>query len=79
MNNFDALIKIDETMFSKLTKTCRSWSQKGREINLMNISFSNSTSLITAITIFGDVFTTNINGFVTSEVFIQNLKELDFF
>ena len=36
MNNFDALINKDETMFSRLTKTSRSWSQKGREMNLMN-------------------------------------------
>ena len=79
MNNFDALINIDETMFSRLTKTSRSWSQKGREMNLMNICFSNSTSLITAITTFGDVFTANINGSVTSEVFIQYLKELECF
>ena len=79
MNNFDALINIDETMFSRLTKTSRSWSQKGSVMNLMNICFSNSTSLITTIITFGDVFTVNINGFVISEVFIQYLKELDCF
>lgn len=79
MNNFDALISIGETMFSRLTKTSRSRSQKGRKMNLMNICFSNSTSLITAIITFGDVFTANINGSVISEVFIQYLKELDCF
>ena len=56
MNSFDALINIDEASFSRLTKATRCWSTKGKEAIIENICFSNSTSLITAITTFGDVF-----------------------
>ena len=62
MNSFDALINIDEASFSRLTKTNRCWSTKGNETIIENICFSNSTSLITAITTFGDVFAASTTG-----------------
>ena len=76
LNNYDALINIDETILSRSTKQTRSWSSKGEETNLMNISFSNSTSLITAITSFDDVFDANIWGSVRSERFVEYLDQL---
>ena len=76
LNNYETLINIDETIFSRSTKQTRSWSFKSEETNLMNICFSNSTSLITAITSFGDVFAANIWGSVRSERFVEYLNQL---
>ena len=62
INDYDALISVDELTFSRLTKTTRRWSEIGKETKLANIWFSNSISLITGITTFGDVFSVGING-----------------
>ena len=79
LHSYDALINIDETIFSRSTKTTRSWSLKGKEANLMNLWFSNSTSLITSITTLGDVFAANICGSITSERFVEYLEQLSNF
>ena len=79
MNAFDAMVNIDESIFSRLTMAARSWSQKGKETKLSNICFSNSISLITGITTFGNVFATSINGPVTSNSFVEYLKNFDNF
>ena len=42
----------------------------------MNIWFTNSTSLMTAITSFGDAFSAEIQGSVISKLFIEFLDEL---
>ena len=79
INDYDALINVDESTFSRLTKTTRSWSEIGKETKLANIWFSNSMSLITGITTFGDVFSVGINGSITSQIFIEYLNNLDSF
>ena len=79
MNRFDVLINIDEAMFSRSTKASYSWSKKGKESTLMNIWFSNSTSLITAITSNGDVFAVDTNGSITSKILIKFIDELEIF
>ena len=79
INDYDLLINIDETMFTRTTMASRSWSVKGKENNLMNICFSNSTSLMTAITSFGDVLSAETRGSVTSKHFIKFLVKLKSF
>ena len=79
IKNYDILINIDESMFSRTTKANYSWSEKGKESKLMNIWFSNSTSLITVITSFGDTLSANINGSVTNTILIKFLQELQIF
>ena len=74
--NYDFLVNIDETMFSRTTKANRSLSNTGIEKNLMNICFSNSTSLMAAIISFGDVLSAEIQGGVTGKHFIKFLEEL---
>ena len=37
IENFDVLINIDQSMFSRSTKTSYSWLAKGEDSNLMNI------------------------------------------
>ena len=51
--SYEVLINIDETTFSRDTKITHSWLPKGRDSELMNIWYSNSTSLITSITSLG--------------------------
>ena len=48
--NYEVLINIDETTFSRDTKITHSWLLKERDSELMNIWYSNSTSSITSIT-----------------------------
>ena len=62
-------------MFSRQTKATRWCSSRGKETNLMNIWFSNSVSLITAITNLGDAFSASIYGSTTSKIFIEFIKE----
>ena len=49
INNFSVLINIDETLFSRATKSVYSWLEKGKEWTISNIWWSNSISLLTAI------------------------------
>ena len=79
IDRFKLLINIDETMFSRSTKASHSWSTKGKEWALMNIWYSNSTSLITAITSNGDVFAADTNGSVTGKMLIKFIDELEIF
>ena len=79
MNSFDALINIDEASFSRFTKATRCWSAKGKEAIVENICFSNFTSLITAITTFGDVFAASIVGWVNILTFMKYLDVLEDF
>ena len=79
INDYEALINVDDSTFSRLTKTIRSWSEIGKETKLANIWFSNSMLLITGITTFGDVFFVGINGSITSQIFIEYLNNLDSF
>ena len=37
INDYDALINVCESTFSRLTKTTRSWSEIGKETKLANI------------------------------------------
>ena len=66
-------------MLSRSTKASHSWSTKGKEWTLMNIWYSNSTSLITAITSNGDVFAADTNRFVTGKMLIKFIDELEIF
>ena len=79
INNYDISINIDEAMFSQTTKFSHSWLLKGKEIRLKNIWFSNSTSLMAAITSYGDTFSAETQGSVTSKIFVQFLDELKWF
>ena len=79
INNFDILINIDETIFLKTTKFSHSWLLKGKEIKLKNIWFSNSTSLMAAITSYGGTFSAEIQGSVASKIFVKILDELKLF
>ena len=78
-DRFELLINIDETMFSRSTKASHSWSTKRKEWTLMNIWYSNSTSLITAITSNGDVFAADTNGSVTGKMLIKLIDEFEIF
>ena len=72
-------MNIDEAMFSRSTKATYSWSLKGKESKLMNIWFSNSASLITAITSLGDVFAAEPADLFNKKLIIQVLEELERF
>ena len=75
IQKYDVLINIDEAMFSRSTKASRSWSIKGQETKLMNICFSNSTSLIAAITSLGDAFSVDTTGSIYQANLLSNFWE----
>ena len=77
--SYEVLINIDETTFSRDTKITHSWLPKGRDSELMNILYSNSTSLITSITSLGEVFAISTVGAVNSSMFIEFLSKLKLF
>ena len=66
--NYNFLVNIDETMFSRTTKANRILSNTGIKKNLMNICVSNSTSLMAAIISFGDVLSVEIQGGVKANI-----------
>ena len=49
LSQYEVIINVDELSFSRHTKAIYSWSKKGKPIELNNIGFINSTSMITAI------------------------------
>ena len=74
----ELLINIDETSFSRHTKIDYSWLKKGYPWKLRNITFINSTSLVTAITSSGKIFAASIDGSGTAflfEIFLIKLKQ----
>ena len=76
LKNFELLINIDESSFSRLTKKNYSWIPKGKAQIIKNICFRNSCSLVTAITSSGSVIAAKPSGWVNSKLFIIFLKEL---
>ena len=79
MNDFSILINIDETLFSRATKTTHSWLLKGEECTINNIWYSNSCSLITAITSTGSIYASTYSGSVDGSTFVEFLKGLKSF
>ena len=76
IDKFDALINIDESPFSRLTKNNYSWIQKRKEQIIKNISFRNSCSLVTAIISTGGVIAAKSLVSVTSNMFIEFVTEM---
>ena len=79
LSQYEILINVDESSFSRTTKTMYSWSKKCWATELNNIGFSNSTSLITAISSSGKVFAMNTSGSINSSLFLKFLKSLNRF
>ena len=79
LSQFDMLINIYETSFSRWTKLEYSWSRNGEMRELLNIGYTDSTSLITSITSSGKVLAANTKGPVNASLFIQYLLNLDKF
>ena len=79
LSDFEMLINIDESSFSRSTKIDNSWLKRGTDCALMNIWYSTSTSLITSITSAGEVFAVSTTGAVNSQMFIDFLKRLERF
>ena len=67
---FDLLLNIDESSFSRSMELTHSVMKSGKSYELYNICFSNSTSLITTITSNGKIFAGNTTGAVNSTMFI---------
>ena len=76
IDKFDALINIDESSFSRLTKNNYSWIPKGKEQIIKNISFRNSCSLVTAIISTGGVIAAKSLVSVASNMFIEFMTEM---
>ena len=76
LSQYEILINVDESSFSRTTKTMYSWSKRGEASELTNIGFNNSTSLITAISSTGKVFAVNTKGPVNSSLLLKFLKSL---
>ena len=70
------LINIDESLFSRSCITTRSWLQKGKELTISNINFTNWTSLIWAIASNGSVFAASSCNRINSNLFANYLKML---
>ena len=79
LSQFDMLINIDETSFSRWTKLEYSWSRKGETRELLNIGYTYSTSLIVSTTSSWKVLAANTKGPVNASMFIQYLLNLDKF
>ena len=79
LSQFDMHINIDETSFSRWTKLEYSWSRKGKTRELLNIGYTDLTSLITSITSSGKVLAANTKGPVNASMFIKYLLNLDKF
>ena len=76
IKRFPLLINIDETLFSRFTKSDYFWLEKGKEWIVMSVRFSNSVSVIAVITSAGTVFAAASNGTVTGNLFKEFLKKL---
>ena len=79
LDQFDMLVNVDESSFSRLTKKCYSWIPKGKQQIIKNIWFLNSWSLVTAITSTGSVMAAKSDKSVNSELFVNFMKELVMF
>ena len=76
IENFDVLINIDESSFTRLTKKDFSWIPKGREQIVKSITMRNSWSLVTAIFSTSSVIATKSSGSINSELFVDFLNVL---
>ena len=78
LSQYEILINVDESSFSRAINNVYV-VKKGRATELNNIGFSNTTSLITAISSSGKVFAMNTSGSVNSSLFLKFLKSLSRF
>ena len=76
LSQYEVIINVDESSFSRHTKAIYSWSKKDKATELNNIGFINSTSLMTAISSEGKVFAMSTTGSVNSSLFQKFLKHL---
>ena len=76
INSFSVSIKIDETLFSRTTKSVYSWLEKGKEWTISNIWWSNSISLLTAILSTGTEYAASSSTSVKGKTFANFLKGL---
>ena len=76
LSEFEMLINIDESSFSRTTKLTHSWLKNEKAWKLGNIWSSSSTSLITAIISRGNVFAANTKGSVNSSRFLEFMAKL---
>ena len=76
LSEFEMLINIDESSFSRTTKQTHSYLKKGKAWKLGNIWSSSSTSLITVITSKGNVFAANTKELVNSSMFLEFMAKL---
>ena len=79
IKRFSLLINIDETLFSRSTKSDYSWLEKRKECTVRNICFSNSVSVIAAIMSPGIIYAPASNDTVNGYLFKKFLKKLKHF
>ena len=79
LSEFEMLINIDESSFSRTLKLTHSCLKKGKAWKLGNIWSSSSTSIITAFTSRGNVFAANTKGSVNSSMFLDFMAKLRIF
>ena len=70
------LINVDEITFSKSTKSCYSWLDRGISWSRANISFKGSISLIWAITSTGSWYVTNLTSHNNAQTFTEFIQKL---
>ena len=76
INRHSILANIDESSFSRNTKTNYSWSRKGEPSNWSTILFSGSISIVSAILSNGISVTGAMTGTMDQDVFIEFIEHL---
>ena len=70
------ILNIDESSFSRLTKTDYTWLKRGVSGTVKNIKYSGSLSLVTAISTTGHSYSAATHKTIDSDMFIIILKKL---
>ena len=70
------ILNIDESSFSRLTKTDYTWLKRGISGTVKNIKYCGSLSLVTAISTTGYSYSTATHNTINSDMFIIVLKKL---
>ena len=76
MKTSECLINVDESSFSRLMKNEYSWIRKGEDETINNIWFSNSMSMISAITSEGSTISWWVNSTINSNIFSKFIRAL---
>ena len=76
LNGCSCILNIDESSFSRLTKTDYTWLKKGISGTVKIIKYSGSLSLFTAISTTGYIYSTATHNTINSDMFIIALIKL---